>query len=302
MTLVEQALAVAKKYPCFPTTDKRPTWSNAGLGVKRGEGGYKVATQDPTKIRKLFQHPRAREIAVPMGAMSGLLCIDVDLYKDSHEDRALGEWMKKNHKLLATMAHQTRSGGLHFIYKHPGDDVRFPATLRPGVDVKAGGNGYVCWPPTTGYVLWNKLPVKAFPMALLEDALKAKGGSGATGFAGSYNADDDATLIDTITHATDLYPALRTLSFRMPTRNFEDGSSLTQGQQVEILENIMLSSIAAVPGHPRHDDWQDRFAKIRELVVSANEKHARSALNAETARLLAEGPSFIDRDLIAPID
>ena len=77
--LIKEALAVGKLYPVFPTIDKKPCWSNAELKVQSGEGGYQIATQDPDRIKELFSHPNAREIAVPMGSMSGLLCIDVDL-------------------------------------------------------------------------------------------------------------------------------------------------------------------------------------------------------------------------------
>ena len=45
--IVKAALVVAKDYPVFPTSDKIPCWSNAQLGCAKGEGGYKVATQDP---------------------------------------------------------------------------------------------------------------------------------------------------------------------------------------------------------------------------------------------------------------
>ena len=49
--IVKAALAVAKKYPVFPTIKKMPCWSNSELGVGKGEGGYKIATQDPVIIQ-----------------------------------------------------------------------------------------------------------------------------------------------------------------------------------------------------------------------------------------------------------
>ena len=88
--LLSAALEVAKIYPVFPTNDKKPCWSNAELGVAKGGGGYKIATQDPDEVERLFSHSRATEIAVPMGAMSGLICVDVDSYKDVE---GLAEWV-----------------------------------------------------------------------------------------------------------------------------------------------------------------------------------------------------------------
>ena len=93
--LIKTALSVAKSYPVFPTSDKVPAWSNEELGVERGQGGYKIATQDPTEVKRLFSHQRAAEIAVPMGEMSGLLCVDVDLHKDPELEAWVAEkdWM-----------------------------------------------------------------------------------------------------------------------------------------------------------------------------------------------------------------
>jgi hypothetical protein len=292
MALVEQALRVAEKYPVFPTNDKMPAWSNKELGVAKGFGGYKIATQDPEEVTRLFSHPRAKEIAVPMGEMSLLLCVDVDLYK--HPD--LEQWVKDNEKYLdKTLTHSTRSGGLHIFFKHPGDNIRFPATLRVGVDMKAAGNGYVCFPPTEGYTALNKLKPRSFPMDLLKEAMQAKGGTGSTTQAtGTFNTSTDEELIDAIQSADDLYPALRTLSYRLPIKGMGAKDFLDTYQQVTVLRDIMKTSVAAQPGHPRHEDWKDRYDKIGDLVESANEKHDRPEMDPEAAKLLAETKSFVD--------
>jgi len=147
-TLIDLALGVARQYPVFPTNNKKPSWSNKELGVAKGDGGYKIATQDPERVKELFSHSNATEIAVPMGSMSGLICVDVD----SHKSEEAAQWMRDNWEFLKdTLIHRTRSGGYHFIFQHPGDKIRFPATLAPGVDLKAGGTGYICWPGTDGY-------------------------------------------------------------------------------------------------------------------------------------------------------
>lgn len=295
MSLVEQALVVAQRYPVFPTNDKRPCWSNKELGVDRGEGGYKVATQDPDRVVELFSHRNATEIAVPMGSMSGLICVDVDSYKGTD----LEAWLEENKQHLSkTMCHKTRSGGLHFFFKHPGGNIHFPATLRPGVDLKAGGTGYVCFPPTEGYRPVNRFHAKSFPMELLAEAMKAKGGTGKTGPSSSYNDATDEDLIEAIISAQDFYPALRSLSFRLPTRRHEDGSPITEDQQIEILRGIMDSSVAADEYHARHKDWEERYEKIEELVRSANKKQQTPAMSLEAAKMLAETASFIDTQKI----
>jgi hypothetical protein len=80
----------------------------------------------------------------------------------------------------------------------------------------------------------------------------------------------------------------------MPTRRLNDGSSLTIEQQIDILNNIMDSSVAAQPEHVRHDDWEDRRGKIPDLVESAIEKHNRPVMDEEAAKVWSETKSFID--------
>jgi hypothetical protein len=158
--LAEEALRVALDYPVFPTDNKKPCWSNAELGVKKGQGGYKIATQDPERVKELFSHRGATEIAVPMGEMSGLICVDVDIHK-ADSIPGLQDWFEGNWPLLnSTLIHRTRSDGLHFIFKHPGDIGKLPATLRDGVDLKASGTGYICWPPTSGYQVISRKEVE----------------------------------------------------------------------------------------------------------------------------------------------
>ena len=268
--LLKAALALAKRgIPSFPTQDKKPCWSNAELGVGRGEGGYKAASCDPAVLAKLFAHERATELAVPMGEMSGLMCIDCDIYKDP----ALRKWVDEQEWLHDTLQHETRSGGMHFFFKHPGPSIRFPATLRPGVDIKAAGNGYVCFPPTEGYTVEHDAEVQDFPLDVLRDAMKLKGGSGSLTAGSSWNDATDEELIERIKTASDLYPALRTLSYRLPSRRREDGSYYSRDEQLEILNGVMAMSEASASGHARHHDWLDRVTKIEDLVDSSIAKN-----------------------------
>ena len=41
--------------------------------MKKGDGGYKIATQAPEWVKELFSHPRAKELAISMGEISGTL-------------------------------------------------------------------------------------------------------------------------------------------------------------------------------------------------------------------------------------
>ena len=286
--IIEEALAVGKQYPVFPTNGKIPCWSNAELKVKAGEGGYQIATQDPDRIRELFSHPNAKEIAVPMGHMSGLMCIDVDLYKDEE----LVDWMAEQSWLQKTRSHKTRSGGLHFIFRHT--EAKLPATMRTGVDIKANGAGYICFPPTDGYKILKDIEPSKLPKEV-EDLLRSKS-NGANGSmtSGSFNSSPDEELISRVQRADELYPALRTLSYRLPTRRKSNGELLNQGEQVEILHGLMDTSVAAKPSHARHYDWLDRREKVAELVVSANRKIDNPVTVSENvADKIMQGEAFI---------
>ena len=292
--LVLDAELVARQYPVFPTNNKKPCWSNAELGVGRGEGGYKVATQNKKEIKKLFSHRLAKEIAVPMGEMSGLLCVDVDTYKNPE----LLDWVKEQSWLHGTLVHKTRSGGLHFIFKHPGNGYRFPATLRDGVDIKANGSGYICFPPTKGYEVHKDNKVLEFPISVLNNNQPYTNGALPTS---SFNDATDDDLISRIASATDLYPALRTLSYRLPTRRNDDGSSFSKTEQVAILKNIMLTSLARKTGHRRHEDWLDRFNKIDDLVESANRKADLQVSQIAIDKITGDGKAFFKDNPQRPI-
>lgn len=106
-----------------------------------------------------------------------------------------------------------------------------------------------------------------FPMELLSEAMKAKGGTGMIPTTGSYNSDSDDTLVQRILDSSEFHPALRTLSMRLMNRG-----GMSQEQVVQVLEAIMDESVAAAPRHSRHEDWLDRRAKIKDLVESASAK------------------------------
>ena len=293
--IIKAALAVAKTgLPVFPTIDKKPCWQNSAFKppLKKGQGGYKVASTNPKRIKELFAHDRALEIAVPMGEMSGLMCIDVDLYKMPE----LGAWVTNNWKYLkGTLTHMTRSGGFHYIFKHPGNTVRFPATLRPGVDIKAVGTGYICWPGTEGYRVAYDNPVLEFPVDLLREAMMEKGGTGSVTLGSSFNEASDAELIRRVQNATELYPSLRSLSYRLPSRRQDNGYSYTEAEMVNILENLMDTSVAADEGHDRHEDWCDRREKIPDLVSTAIDKNQNNlALTDDDIELMTQGETFIE--------
>jgi hypothetical protein len=291
---IKVALAIAKSgYPVFPTRNKKPALSNrdlekiSGKPVGRGQGGFKMASTKPAVIKKLFAAPNADEIAVPMGPASGLICVDVDSYKDAD---GIGQWVADNTRLLeGTRTHSTRNGGTHYLFKLPTGGPKPPSTLRPGVDLK-GHSGYICWPGTPGYEVVNDVEPLPFPMELLDNLPSS--GSSSDGTPTAWNEATNDELVAAIKSAEELYPALRTLAWRLR----QIGSGVNSEQAVYVLTEVMQASAAAEPGHPRHEDWLDRFDKIQDLVDSASDKqtHPMGEASAMTLEGLDDGESFID--------
>lgn len=271
--LIEAALATAEQgLPVFPTNQKMPAWSNADLGVAKGEGGYKAASTDPDRVRELFAHPRAKEIAVPMGERSGLMCVDVDIDKGPEVE----QWHEDNLSWLSeTRCHKTRSGGRHYLFKHVAG-VRFPATLAFGVDLKAAGNGYVCWPGTDGYEVVDDAPPSRFPLDKLGEAAREKDGSLKSS---SWNSASDEELIAAVASGESYHPALRSLSVRLAQRRVDIE------QATKTLYYLMDENQPA--DGAELDRWGDRRAKIPDLIESAYDRYG-----------IIQEASAADRDLI----
>ena len=262
--LIRSALDVARRYPVFPTRDKKPAISNAEYGCQPGKGGFHQASRDGQRVSQDFAHPNATEIAVPTGRASGLLVVDIDIYKDP----SLQSWVDSQGWLIGQRMHRTRSGGLHVIFRMPKTNARIPAVLRPGVDIKAEG-GYVCWPPTEGYTVIADVDPQPFPMEALAEAVPRHQAE-ATDPAEQHLHDSktDEELVEDILSGDTLYPSLLSLSYRLPTRRV-DGRPMTPPEAITLLTNIMHKSAAADPLSSRYEDWKDRFSKIEHLVESA---------------------------------
>ncbi len=61
-------------------------------------------------------------------------------------------------------------------------------------------------------------------MDVLQRAMIEKGSTGSVTVGSSWNDATDEELVEQIQSATTIYPALRSLSYRMPGRRQSDGS------------------------------------------------------------------------------
>jgi Bifunctional DNA primase/polymerase, N-terminal len=124
-------------------------------------GGFKAATRDSARLKKLWRRYTGPLIGVPTGAQSGLDALDIDPRHGG------GRWLEsERHRLPITREHSTRAG-VHLLFRHR-DGVRNSAgRIAPGVDVRATG-GYVIWWPAAGFPVENGETVAPWPGWLLE--------------------------------------------------------------------------------------------------------------------------------------
>ncbi len=145
--LAAAALAYARRgLPVFPCQAR----GKAPLVA----GGFKAATADPDRVRAWWRENPQANIAIPTGAATGLVVLDVD-------PRAGGREALKRLEALglpATLTVITGGGGVHLYFRHPGGHIPSrPVPGYAGLDVKADG-GYVLVPPSRhpsgGLYLW----------------------------------------------------------------------------------------------------------------------------------------------------
>jgi hypothetical protein len=153
--LVDDALGIAGEgWPVFPCdSGKKPTCRR----------GFLAASREAREIRRLFTLPGTAMIGVPTGPASGFDVVDVD---PRHEGNA---WIEACGWKVQTRTHRTRSGGVHFLFRHAEGMRNSAGRIAPGVDVRGAG-GYVIVPPSPGYELLEPAELEPWPAWLLEAA------------------------------------------------------------------------------------------------------------------------------------
>ena len=103
--------------------------------------GYHAASNDPATVAKWWDQCPDANIGLNL-AGSGLVCVDVDSYK---EDCAF-EAVAKQYDFPPTLQQTSANGGTHYLYKAK-EGAKYPGTLGTAVDVKH--NGYLLLSPST---------------------------------------------------------------------------------------------------------------------------------------------------------
>jgi Bifunctional DNA primase/polymerase, N-terminal/AAA domain/Primase C terminal 1 (PriCT-1)/FaeA-like protein len=171
--MIEQALSYARRgIPVFRVgPDKRPLESN----------GFHDATTDPEEIRTRWEATPNAGIGAPTGRAT-FVVIDVDPRHGG--DDSLHDLERRHGELPPTPRSVTPSGGYHYLFAAPSEEVRNTAGHpAPGLDVRGDG-GYIVVPPSPGPngrgyewdVALDERPPAPMPRWLLDAIQRRNGG------------------------------------------------------------------------------------------------------------------------------
>lgn len=108
--------------------------------------GLKDGSTDPTVIRGWWAKFPDANIGIVTGQQSGIIALDIDV--DKGGDSSLNQLETELRPLPNTLKQTTGSGGNHFIFKHPGSEIRCRNHIEEGIDFRADG-GYIVASPST---------------------------------------------------------------------------------------------------------------------------------------------------------
>lgn len=167
--MLDAALDYARRgIPVFPL---RPGGKTPLIPRTEGGRGHLDATTHEKTIRGWWKRRPDANIGVPTGPTSGIISVDLDVYKPQAWSR--GEAERELGGLPATRTVGTGQGGLQMHYAHPeGDPIKGVAEdiMGPGVCVKSAG-GYVVVPPSVTsapYEVLDERPPAPAPASLVE--------------------------------------------------------------------------------------------------------------------------------------
>ena len=151
MSPAEQAAlqaALCLPWPSFPCdAQKQPTV----------RGGFKSARTVDLGLASMWLRNPGELVGVPTGSASGFSVLDVDIHKGGD-----AWWNANKGRLPKTRTHETRSGGVHLLFKHRDGIRNTAARLAAGIDTRGQG-GYVIYWPATGLGVINADDLAPWP-------------------------------------------------------------------------------------------------------------------------------------------
>jgi Bifunctional DNA primase/polymerase, N-terminal len=112
--------------------------------------GVHDATTSEAIIRDWWRTWPSAGVAIAVGP-SGLVVVDCDVKNGVDGVKNWLAYCKSNgiESALSTLSATTPSGGKHFVFKAPGEELARKIGFLPGVDILAGPGSYFVAPPST---------------------------------------------------------------------------------------------------------------------------------------------------------
>lgn len=132
-------------FPCLPT--KAPACPH----------GHLDACNDPAGVRELWRRWPGPLIGAPTGGRNGFDVLDVDPRHGGDTWHA-----EHRHRLPETRVHETRSGGLHILFRHASGVRNSAGKIAAEIDVRGEG-GFVIWWPAAGCPVLAEGPLADWP-------------------------------------------------------------------------------------------------------------------------------------------
>ena len=108
--------------------------------------GLTNATSDPDVIKVWWKKWPWANVAILTGSPSGIIALDID--PKNGGDNSINDLTDKYGPLPHTVIAITGSGGQHYIYQHPGYQIKNSVSkIAPGVDIRGDG-GYIIATPS----------------------------------------------------------------------------------------------------------------------------------------------------------
>ena len=124
----------ALNWPVFPVNqDKTPATAH----------GFKDATTDQEMTKRWFSNT-GYNLAIRTGRESGIIVLDIDGQKGRE---SLDNLQLLYGPLPPTVQQATGGGGIHLLFKHPGQTIKNRVGLAPGIDIRGDG-GYIVVAPS----------------------------------------------------------------------------------------------------------------------------------------------------------
>jgi hypothetical protein len=158
MTLPPYVLQLASVgFPVFPCGPDKKPWC---------KGGFYAASTDLAALEALWRGKGNAYVGMPCGAVSGIDILDVDPKHDG-----MTWWERHRASIPETRIHQTRSGGLHILFRAYPAMRNSQSIIAPGVDTRGVG-GYMIYWPAHGCEVISTAPIVPWPAWLLHAYLK----------------------------------------------------------------------------------------------------------------------------------